>query len=51
MMQTDGKEGLCIAARTIGFAMNLSIHMGTWNKKLVIHSLHARVDYSLRPEI
>ena len=25
--------------------------MGTWNKKLVVYSLHMRVNYSLRPEI
>ena len=24
VMQMDGKEGLCIAARTVGFAVNLS---------------------------
>jgi hypothetical protein len=43
-MQTDGKEGLYIAARTVGFAVKLNCSKGDWNKKLLIHSLNARVN-------
>ena len=50
-MQTDGKEGLCIAARTVGFVKKSIFLMGIWNKRLVIHSLRAKVNYSLRPEM
>jgi hypothetical protein len=47
-MHMDGKEGLCIAARTVGFAANLSCSHGNLNKKLVVHYIHARVNYSLK---
>jgi hypothetical protein len=29
-VQTDGKEGLCFAARTAGFPENLSCSHGKW---------------------
>ena len=35
-MQTDGKEGLCIAPRTIGFVKKSFFRMGIWNKRLVL---------------
>ena len=37
-MQTDGKESLCIAVRTVGFAKKSIFRIRNWNKKLVIHS-------------
>jgi len=50
-MQMDGKEGLCIAARTVGFALKLNCCKGDWNKKLLIHSLYRRGNYSLHARV